>query len=215
MHIPIRSGRTQVLTLEADAAHAVVAQNLIAFAGLSHAVEVLTGHSEDLLPWLAERLAGGGHHIDFAFLDQRGSRYEADLAVLQRADLLSDGAILVADNVLKPGAPLFLWQVSTSRAFTTEVVSVPEFAMSDVEDWMTVSTYHKACAHLSCEEAPKTVRVLEWRADQMRARTHQPQFGGGGVDFTEWSKFSQEMHLELCSVLKLQLRYYDSAGSKE
>ncbi|CAK9028342.1 Catechol O-methyltransferase [Durusdinium trenchii] len=34
-----------------------------------------------------------------------------------------------ADNVLKPGAPRYLWQVCRSGAFDTEVVRVFEFAM--------------------------------------------------------------------------------------
>merc|ERR1711939_1199319 len=42
----------QVVSLEVDAAHTAIAENLLVFAGLAHVVEVLTGHSEDVLPWL-------------------------------------------------------------------------------------------------------------------------------------------------------------------
>lgn len=35
--------------------------------------------------------------------DQRGSRYDEDLATLERLGILLPGAVVVADNVLKPG----------------------------------------------------------------------------------------------------------------
>lgn len=38
-----------IITLEADPAHMVVVTNMLACAGLAHAVEVWTGHTKDLL----------------------------------------------------------------------------------------------------------------------------------------------------------------------
>lgn len=43
--------------------------------------------------------------FDAVFLDQRGARFGEDLRVLEESGLLNPGAIVVADNVLKPGAP--------------------------------------------------------------------------------------------------------------
>lgn len=62
----------QVVSLEVDATHAAIAENLLAFAGLAHVVEVLTGHSEDVLPWLVSRMrsmSGGPVTADLVFLD--------------------------------------------------------------------------------------------------------------------------------------------------
>merc|ERR1712048_1174975 len=111
----------RVLSLEVDAAHVLIARNVLAFAGLAHKVQIVAGHSEDMLPWIIERLKGDCRRkcIDFAFLDQRGSRYEKDLSVLQRSGLLRHGSAVVADNVLKPGAPMFLWSMSQNPCFST------------------------------------------------------------------------------------------------
>eukprot|EP00927_Polykrikos_kofoidii_P042616 TRINITY_DN36648_c0_g1_i1.p1 TRINITY_DN36648_c0_g1~~TRINITY_DN36648_c0_g1_i1.p1 ORF type:complete len:1099 (-),score=193.23 TRINITY_DN36648_c0_g1_i1:8-3304(-) len=206
---PAHHGAPCLLSLEVDAAHAAVARNILAFAGAAHRVEVLTGHSEDVLPTVVERLQRRGRKVDFVFLDQRGSRYDADLGVLERGGVLADGAVVVADNVLKPGAPLFLWVVSRRGArYETEVVSLPEFAMAEVEDWMTVSTYSAPVgegidgfAEVAvvgspvAMPTPLSVRLLEWQAEQMRARTHNPDRGGGGVGFLEWADFAAAMRI--------------------
>merc|ERR1712194_238635 len=123
--------RHHVFTLEVDLAHAAIAQNLLIFAGVCHHVQILVGHSADVLPWLMEQLHGQDE-VGLVFLDQRGSRYSVDLGVLESAGVLQDGALVVADNVLKPGAPLFLWQVSqASSPWETEGISLPEFAMTE------------------------------------------------------------------------------------
>jgi len=193
-----------IVTVEVDLAHAVIARNVLMFAGVAHEVETLVGHSEDVLPWLAERMREKALApcIDFAFLDQRGSRYTADLASLEQPGCLKAGAIILADNVLKPGAPLFLWNVSrVGGGFKTEVKSLSEFAMSEVEDWMTISTYHPEERDEGPPPAPpQSVRALEWKAEQMRARAHQPDYGGSGIGFSEWAKFAEEMRHELQSI---------------
>jgi len=198
-----KSPAARVVTVEVDMAHAAIAQNMLMFAGLAHLVEVLTGHSEDVLPWVASKLQErvGGPVVGLVFLDQRGSRYEADLAAVESAGVLVPGAVVVADNVLKPGAPMFLWMVSQSDgSYSTEVMSVPEFAMSGVEDWMTVSIYRPSSGRQAMSRAPPLeVRLLEWRAERMRARAHQPDHGGSGVGFAEWASFAAEMRQSLCA----------------
>ena len=95
-----------VTTLEVDPVHMVIARNIIAFAGVAHAVDVWTGHSQDLVPRLAA--SDVAHRqpapFSFVFMDQRGSRYNEDLDLLEESSLLRPGAVIVADNVLKPGA---------------------------------------------------------------------------------------------------------------
>lgn len=71
-------------------------------------------------------------------MDQKGTRYDEDLATLERLGILLPGAVVVADNVLKPGSPLFLWRLTNSGAYDTHIVRVPEFAMPS-DDWMSCS----------------------------------------------------------------------------
>ena len=124
-----------IISLEADPGHVIMARNMLAFAGLPHIVDELdvwTGQSRDLLQRLHWRYKGKDK-IQFrvVFMDHKGSRFGGDLQVLENQGLLMPGAIVVADNVLKPG-------LVKSGAYDTEIVQLKEFAMSS-EDWMSIS----------------------------------------------------------------------------
>lgn len=43
---------------------------------------------------------------------RKGTRFHSDLALMEELDLLSDRAVILADNVLKPGAPLYIWHLA-------------------------------------------------------------------------------------------------------
>ena len=47
------------------------------------------------------------------FMDQRGTAFHDDQQYLEQCGLLAEPAVLVADNVLKPGAPYHVWRIST------------------------------------------------------------------------------------------------------
>ena len=42
----------------------------------------------------------------------QGTRFHSDLALMEELNLLSDRAVILADNVLKPGAPLYIWHLA-------------------------------------------------------------------------------------------------------
>ena len=60
-------------------------------------------------------------------MDHKGSRFGEDLLVLENLGLLLPGAIVVADNVLSPGAPRFLWQLVKTSAYDVKIVQLKEF----------------------------------------------------------------------------------------
>lgn len=183
-----------VTTLEADPAHVIIARCVVAYAGLSDAVKVRTGHSRDVLPQLKNEAADA---FDVVFFDQRGARYREDLLELEGRRLLRPGCIIVCDNVLKPGAPGYLWHVIRAGApYDTRIVSLEEFAMLGAEDWMSVSTYRPGSGHASPVPPPSAILRLEREADRMRARA-QASAGGGGVAFADWAAFASLMRREM------------------
>jgi len=134
---PRRGGGLAGLSFEVDPVHAAVARHLIDAAGLAGAGEVWLGLLQDTVPLLDER--GGCQCLAFSFFDQRGTTFHEDLALLQRLALVAAPTMLVADNVNKPGAPEFLWHLSHTRRFATEIWSMSEFASASVEDWQSLS----------------------------------------------------------------------------
>ena len=87
-------------------------------------ITVCTGYSEDVIPHLKMTLgASNGCPRAFAadaiFFDQRGTRFHTDLWMLEAEGLLKDGCAVLADNVLKPGAPHFLWYLQQSPKYAS------------------------------------------------------------------------------------------------
>eukprot|EP00931_Biecheleriopsis_adriatica_P124187 TRINITY_DN9929_c1_g1_i1.p1 TRINITY_DN9929_c1_g1~~TRINITY_DN9929_c1_g1_i1.p1 ORF type:complete len:830 (+),score=177.74 TRINITY_DN9929_c1_g1_i1:144-2492(+) len=184
---------TQVITMDVDPAHVLITRNIVAFAGLTpRSVTVWTGYSRELLPRIRQRFRRS-ETFGSVFMDQRGSRYHEDLELLESLNLLHPGAVLVADNVLKPGAPLLLWRLAReSDRYCSQQLSVQEFAMP-VEDWMSVAVVKRLPAQQKAEKQaghPKLLSELHDLSDEIRARATIP---GRGIDFFEWASLSAKM----------------------
>ncbi|XP_051888332.1 catechol O-methyltransferase-like [Pristis pectinata] len=99
----------RLLTIEFNPANASVAKQIFHFAGVEGKVELLEGASEDIIPQLKKQ-----HKVDtvdFVFLDHWKDRYQPDTRLLEECSLLRKGSVLLADNVISPGAPEFLQYV--------------------------------------------------------------------------------------------------------
>eukprot|EP00913_Durusdinium_trenchii_P013297 g12480.t1 len=198
----------RVVSLEVDPAHMVIARNMVAYAGMAHMIDIWTGHSKDVLPRLPQRY-GGRHQFRLG--------YHEDLSVIEQLGLLLPGAVVVADNVLKPGSPLFLWRLCKGSAYDNHIVRVKEFAMPS-EDWMSVSVLRPEAAvemeSMSVEVPtvergkgqapqgawpvpPEELIQLQWESDRIRAQATRP--GRGSVSFAEWASYAEGM--KACAAL--------------
>lgn len=89
-----------VVTLEYEPAHADVARENLARAGVADRVEIVVGAALDTLP----TLAGRGEKFDMVFID---ADKENNVAYVEWAIELSDpGAIIVVDNIARFGRVL-------------------------------------------------------------------------------------------------------------
>jgi catechol O-methyltransferase len=93
----------KVWSLEMNAEFASIAEKLIDIAGLSDIATVVVGSAEESLRKLKneERLV----KVDMVFLDHAEELYVADFKVCEELGLLGEGSVVVADNVVRPGAP--------------------------------------------------------------------------------------------------------------
>ena len=98
---------------------------LLELAGvLGSAVEVRIGDSEDLLGDVLQDFGSGA--VDIAYMDHSNVVMLEDLRALERLGLLRRDALVVAVQLLKPGAPLYLWHALRSPCWRTRVVSLPD-----------------------------------------------------------------------------------------
>ena len=90
---------------------------------------------------LQELRTRGVRSVDYALIDHESSLYVKDLLILQNSGLLRKGAIIVADNVVIPGAPEFRKYMANSSDFDT-LEHITDISVSHyLCDIMTVSKY--------------------------------------------------------------------------
>lgn len=192
-----------VMSLEVEPAHMIIARNMIALGGLSHAIECFVGHSKDTIPSLPTSYpVDMPLHLAMIFMDQRGSRYDEDLEGLENLNTLSPGCVVIADNVLKPGSPSFLWTLSKSAFYRANIVGLREFAMP-AEDWMSVHVrkplqeVDEFAASVGIPPHPPELKHMQWQSDKIRGLARQSRTG---VSYEDWAKHAEEMKEEFAGL---------------
>eukprot|EP00933_Yihiella_yeosuensis_P059045 TRINITY_DN5994_c1_g1_i9.p1 TRINITY_DN5994_c1_g1~~TRINITY_DN5994_c1_g1_i9.p1 ORF type:complete len:739 (-),score=109.18 TRINITY_DN5994_c1_g1_i9:93-2225(-) len=182
----------KVASLEVDPMHVTIVRNMVEYCGLSDNVDVWTGYCYDTIPHLLK--AYGPRSVDMVFMDQKGTRFHTDLALMEELNLLSDGAVILADNVLKPGAPLYIWHLAHGQYHHCTAVSVREFLLQS-EDWMVMG-FHDA-SKPPCPIPPPNLHKLAFESDAFRKRS---MFDGVSPSKSDWWQFSQKFvdGLERC-----------------
>jgi catechol O-methyltransferase len=135
----------KIFTVEMSEHNFVVAKAMIEYAGMSDRIEVIHGTLADAggktLQYLKSQVPTTG--FDFVFVDHWKEAYLSDLIRLLDARLLQPNAVVVADNVITPGAPVYrAWmQEVEGKLFTSkEHWSLLEY-QSFIKDMVLVSTF--------------------------------------------------------------------------
>lgn len=130
----------RVKSLEVDPLHVCVARHMLNLGERAGLAEVATGQVKDLLPKMIEEF--GHFSIGLIFMDHRGTRFHEELSLLERERLLASQADIICDNVLHPGAPIYLWEETRGGSREAKVWSLPEFGGEGcIEDWMAHQRY--------------------------------------------------------------------------
>ena len=90
---------------------------LLTWQGLLDKVEIIVGRASYTLPAFRQRLFSENKHytgLDFIFIDHWKDLYVPDLRVLESLNLIAPGTLIVADNIITPGAPEYVVYVNFS-----------------------------------------------------------------------------------------------------
>ncbi|KAL4443450.1 hypothetical protein ABPG75_011187 [Micractinium tetrahymenae] len=111
----------RLISIEASEEQAAVARQVLEYAGIpvgegpEARVRVVAGLSGDVLPRLRQLAGlGSGAAAGFVFLDHCKPCYLPDLVTMEQLGLVAPGTLVLADNVLVPGAPDYLQHVGGS-----------------------------------------------------------------------------------------------------
>lgn len=128
-------------SLELDPVHVAVARFAACLAAPGAAeLAFAVGHAADALPGVAEDY--GARMLAFLFMDHCNSRFHEERDTIDRLQLDAVGAEALADNVLKPGAPIFAWRAlhrGVGGRGGAVAWSLAEFLHEDQEDWMVAT----------------------------------------------------------------------------
>uniref|UniRef100_A0A8C1XC92 catechol O-methyltransferase n=1 Tax=Cyprinus carpio TaxID=7962 RepID=A0A8C1XC92_CYPCA len=129
---------SKLITVEFNPAFAAVARQIIGYAGLQDKVTLVEGPSGDLIPKMKARF--GIKSFDFVFLDHWKDRYVPDTKLLEDCGLLRKGTVLLADNVICPGAPEYLKYVRNSPRYESRYYK-SNLEYTKVEDGLEKSVF--------------------------------------------------------------------------
>lgn len=104
-------------SFELNPEFAKIATYVIDLAGLLDKVEIIVGRVSYTLPAFRQRLFSENKHytgLDFIFIDHWKDLYVPDLRVLESLNLIAPGTLIVADNIITPGAPEYVVYVNFS-----------------------------------------------------------------------------------------------------
>ncbi|CAE8593250.1 unnamed protein product [Polarella glacialis] len=137
----VRPEAWRVLSLEVDPLHVCIARHMLNLGERSGLAEVRTGQVRDLLPKVVDDF--GQLSVGLVFMDHRGTRFHEELRLFEREAMLCTQADIICDNVLHPGAPVFLWEETRPGSNRRATVwSLPEFGGEGcIEDWMAFERY--------------------------------------------------------------------------
>jgi len=185
----VKSQTVHVLGFEVEPVHVVVSRWLIELARLSWAAEVWAGVGADS----ARRAADEFGHLSwrFVFFDHRGTKFHQDLTMLEAHQVLAPGGLVVADNVLRPGAPLLLWHVYNSNSYESVTWAFMDNTPFPGEDWLTVATYSGGPGWRR-PWPPANLERLSWDSDRWRRKSQE-----GGLRVSDWSAFAHHAAEEL------------------
>jgi catechol O-methyltransferase len=95
----------QIFSLELNEQFAAIASKFIELAGFCDLITVVVGPAASSLRALVS--SRKLEKVDLLFLDHAEEMYVDDFKVCEGLGLLGRGSVVVADNVVRPGAPLY------------------------------------------------------------------------------------------------------------
>ncbi|CAF3225866.1 unnamed protein product [Rotaria socialis] len=126
-----------IISIERNRQSAEIAHTIHKHAGVEKRIQLIVGSTENVIPQLTEK-----YHInafDFIFIDHDGSAYLHDLKLLEQYGLIQSGTMIVADNVIYPGAPKYLHYIRNNPNYKTRLYESTLEYNDNVRDGVEIS----------------------------------------------------------------------------
>lgn len=125
-------------SIEFSPFRAAIATKVVEWAGLKNKVTILIGTLGTRIDHIKNKLKLT--HFDLVFIDHVKSLYLSDFQLLETNNLLAPTSVVVADNVLVPGAPDYLAYIQQHKGYKSVGYDTNLEYMSHIKDQVWVST---------------------------------------------------------------------------
>ncbi|KAH8555539.1 S-adenosyl-L-methionine-dependent methyltransferase [Umbelopsis sp. PMI_123] len=131
----IRQWGGKYYSFEVDAQSVEVSRKIVEHAGLSDTVEIIHGGFSDAIgPFLKDHPDHAGK-VDAIFIDHWKDLYLPDIKLIESLNILHAGSVVLADNVLRPGAPEYIEHMkSQPNKYTSELLEYKDRGSNVVVD---------------------------------------------------------------------------------
>lgn len=107
-----------IFSIEKDPEAARVAHAIHRHAGVSDRIKVIVDSTINVIPRLGSKYRI--RSFDFIFIDHYKQSYLRDFQLMEHYGLIQSGTVIVADNVITPGAPDYMQYVKNNRNYRSK-----------------------------------------------------------------------------------------------
>jgi len=126
-----------IISIERNPDSAEIAHTIHKHAGVANRIKIVIDSTGHAIPRLSQK-----YHIrsfDFIFIDHHGAHYLRDFMLLEQFGLIRSGTMIVADNVITPGAPDYLNYIRNNRNYKSKTYESTLEYRDDVPDGVEIS----------------------------------------------------------------------------
>ncbi|CAF1415245.1 unnamed protein product [Rotaria sordida] len=125
------------ITIEANSQSAEIVRSIFEFAGVTNRINIINDYSDNVIPHLSKNF--NIDSFDFIFIDHFKDVYLRDFKMLEDTRLIKAGTMIVADNVITPGAPDYLKYVRNNPNYTSTFYEGKIEYREDLDDGVEIS----------------------------------------------------------------------------
>ncbi len=133
--------KAMLYSIEMNPLFAAIATKIVEYAGLADKVKIIVGTVDTKLEWTRKQF--GFDKVDMIFVDHWKDRYLEDVQLAEKMNLLRNGTVILADNVIFPGTPEYLRYVRNHAHFSSQFFASKLEYSKSIQDGMELSTYTK------------------------------------------------------------------------
>jgi len=125
------------ITIEANSESVKTARSIHEYAGVADRIKIINGDTQNVIP----RLSTDFHidSFDLIFIDHYKEVYLRDFKILEEVGLIKSETMIVADNVITPGAPDYLEYIRTNPNYITKLYEAKLEYREDLVDGIEIS----------------------------------------------------------------------------